>query len=63
MGGILARHGEGDGGAGPVSAEWVFLLAYLGGFAAFVMAAVALVRRSERRLPTTPTRFRSISIE
>lgn len=59
MGGILARHGEGDGGAGPVSAEWVFLLAYLGGFAAFVMAAVALVRRSERRLGPGPDTFRT----
>jgi hypothetical protein len=37
-----------------VTIDWLFAIVWLGGFGAFLIAAVALVRRSERRLSTGP---------
>jgi hypothetical protein len=37
-----------------VTIDWLFALVWLGGWGAFLIAAIALVRRSERRLSTGP---------
>ena len=50
MGRVLDEHGPGGRGSREVNASLVIALIWIVGFGAFVMAAVALVRRSERRL-------------
>lgn len=54
MGVLLARHGPRGRETRPVTVDWLGAILWIGGFGAFLVAAVWLVRRSERRLSAGP---------
>src|SRR5665811_1425301 len=54
MGSLLARHGPGRRGAKPMTIDWLVAFVWIGAWCAFLIAAIWLVRRSERRLSVGP---------